>query len=299
MKFVYFRKVRTGAIKVRMDISTTIPTRLSFGGHAGLVFHQGQSRTCFNCGALRHESKKCPKKVTTTSAPKSTTDAGNSTVTPKTRRKRKRRNPPSPTTDPSTDPPGQAMDPPPPRKKIPPPSGSAKSSGAPPAFTDSQTTEKMDTSTKSSSTNPVDDKSKKMDTGISSDTSPANDPIHKYLFMTDSVEAAKSAPAVPTGEDSYPRHPEFPHFRMHNGKYIYVEEDEILHDKHPFPALAKSLSSRGHEIRELLGKYKGKQAQFRIANKSIMVLQPNVDAIEVPLLKWRSIAIKHFLDSQT
>ena len=73
----------------------------------------------------------------------------------------------------------------------------------------------------------------------------------------------------------------------------------IQHANHPFPTLAKSLASRGLEIRDLMTKCKGKKAQFRVTNKTITVLQPNVEAIEVPLLKWTSIAIKHFMDSQT
>lgn len=49
--------------KVLMALHKTIPTRIRVLGHAGLVYHPGQARTCFHCGALGHESKHCPGRL--------------------------------------------------------------------------------------------------------------------------------------------------------------------------------------------------------------------------------------------
>lgn len=47
-----------------MALHKTVPTRIRVLGHAGLVYHPGQACTCFHCGAVSHELKRCPKKAT-------------------------------------------------------------------------------------------------------------------------------------------------------------------------------------------------------------------------------------------
>ena len=76
---VLFRNVHTGTIKVRVKLHTTVPTRVRICGHAGLVYHQGQTRTCYNCNRDGHEAKSCPtrqqpqrKKTKTSKASKRT-----------------------------------------------------------------------------------------------------------------------------------------------------------------------------------------------------------------------------------
>ena len=62
VRFEVFRQVHTGTIKVNMVLHKSVPTRIRVLGHAGLVYHPGQARTCFHCGAIGHESQRCPKK---------------------------------------------------------------------------------------------------------------------------------------------------------------------------------------------------------------------------------------------
>ena len=69
IRFVQYRQVFTGTIKVLMNLQKTIPTRIRILGHAGLVYHPGQVRTCFHCGATGHESKSCPGKKTSSPKP--------------------------------------------------------------------------------------------------------------------------------------------------------------------------------------------------------------------------------------
>ena len=59
---VLFRNVHTGTIKVKVQLHSTVPTCVRICGHAGLVYHQGQTHTCYNCNKDGHEAKKCPKK---------------------------------------------------------------------------------------------------------------------------------------------------------------------------------------------------------------------------------------------
>ena len=157
----------------------------------------------------------------------------------------------------------------------------------------------VDTSSKKKTTG-SDAGPKGMDTDSPAVTSPINDPANAYLFMSEAVEASKAAPPDPDSDKQFPRHPDFPHFRKNDeGRYVYVEEGELHPNKQPMPILAKAFAERGHEIRKILSQFRGQGVQFIITNKSIKVMSPNADPTEIPLLKWRSIVIKHFLETQT
>ena len=88
IRFVQYREVYTGTIKVLMALKKTIPTRIRVLGHAGLVYHPGQARTCFHCGNVGHESKRCPEKKDKTPPSKS-----------KRKNRGPKKTPPSTTTD--------------------------------------------------------------------------------------------------------------------------------------------------------------------------------------------------------
>ena len=280
VKFVYFRKVRTGTIKVRMDISTTIPTRLRVCGHAGLVFHQGQARTCFNCGALGHESKKCPKKRETTTAPTTTKDAPPPADTLKPKRKRKRRKPRSPPPDPGTGSSEKAQDPPPP-KKIAPPSGGASSDDPPPPPNPTATSEQMDTTS-------VDTSSKQKQT---------TPPVAPHLLLEDSVEAASKAPPHQNLDEKFPRHATVPSFRRIDNNYLYVEEGEL--EDNPHESLRQKLKLRGQEIRKLIAEHGKKGVTYKIKDPVVMFFSGEKKILEVPLFQRRSIILRNYLKSLT
>ena len=98
VRFVQFRKVFTGTVKVLMALHKTVPTRVRILGHAGLVYHPGQARTCFHCGKVGHESKRCPEKKT---------------PSPKPRRKKRSRTPAPNTTKKQSSQPGPSTSVPP------------------------------------------------------------------------------------------------------------------------------------------------------------------------------------------
>ena len=57
-----FQNVHTGTIKVKMQLHTTVPTRVHICSQASLVYHQGQTCTCYNRNQDGNEAKKCLKK---------------------------------------------------------------------------------------------------------------------------------------------------------------------------------------------------------------------------------------------
>ena len=83
LRFVQFRNVYTGTIKVLMVLHKSVPTRIRILGHAGLVYHPGQARTCFHCGALGHESKRCPAKKSPSPKPGEQSSGAKKKKTPK------------------------------------------------------------------------------------------------------------------------------------------------------------------------------------------------------------------------
>ena len=88
VRFVQFRNVFTGTVKVQMVLHKTVPTRIRILGHAGLVYHPGQARTCFHCGTLGHESKRCPAKETSSPTPGEQSSGAKKKKTPKKSRGR-------------------------------------------------------------------------------------------------------------------------------------------------------------------------------------------------------------------
>ena len=84
IRFVQFRQVHTGTIKVLMALRKTVSTRIQILGHAGLVYHPGQVRTCFHCGATGHESKRCPGKKTPSPKPRRKRQSPKNTAVPET-----------------------------------------------------------------------------------------------------------------------------------------------------------------------------------------------------------------------
>ena len=63
----------TGTRHVKMEIKTAIPSRVVVAGHPCTVFYRGQIRSCFRCGHIGHEAKKCPQKTPAVSRPTVTT----------------------------------------------------------------------------------------------------------------------------------------------------------------------------------------------------------------------------------
>lgn len=53
--------VYTGTRLAKMDVTIAIPSRVRLGEHDCTIFYRGQVRSCFRCGVVGHEAKKCPK----------------------------------------------------------------------------------------------------------------------------------------------------------------------------------------------------------------------------------------------
>ena len=294
VKFVSFRKVRTGTVKVRMDISTSIPTRLRVCGHAGLVFHQGQARTCFNCGVLGHESKKCPQKAERRGVPKTPEDASTEPKTPKVKRKRKRRRR-APLPNPEGGPSGSAGSgedrPPPKRAGAPPLPATTGPEGENPPAPPSTQGAVENTTPPPPPTDPSAENRHEME--ISQEPSCGVSEID-YILIRDSVEAAAKAPPIPSLDKVASRHSKAPHFRWVKDSYVYVEEGEMVYPDHPFPALQATLRERGNEIRAIMKTNAGPNVRYKIRDHCVVIVRPDREPVEVPLTKWRSTIIDEF-----
>ena len=304
VKFVSFRKIRTGTVKVRMDISTTIPTRLRVCGHAGLVFHQGQTRTCFNCGVLGHESRKCPQKAKSCSVPKTPEETPAPPTTPKAKRKRKRRRrAPLPNTE--GGPSGSAGSgedrPPTKRAGAPPLPATTVPGGAPtppplPALVESS-------KTSGATTGPGMEVEQPPAPSVSQATTEQKTAPYSHLFSVESLDAVSRAPADVT-ETLYPRHSGCPEFRqVADGGYVYMEEGEIAFPEHPYPALRAALEARGEEVRAKLVDLRQllesiPQHELFITNEKIVIFDGDDVKAEVEIQLRRSTIVASFLESQ-
>ena len=294
--FVCFRKVRTGIVKVRMDISKTIPTRLRVCGHAGLVFHQGQTRTCFNCGVLGHESKKCPQKTERRSVPQTSEDASTASKKPHTKRKRKR-GPRAPPPLPEGGPAGTSSA----GEDLPP----SKRAGAPPlpASTDPQvelpsnsTSTSVGEKHSTASPTTTGPGQEKMDTNPPPPPPPTPKPVAPHLLLEDSMEAAANAPPHQLDE-KYPRHADIPFFRLVDKNFIYVEEGEFEDNENE--DLRRKLKLRGKEIREQINKHGKKGVTYKIKDPAVTFFKGEKKILEVPLFQRRSIILRNFKKSLT
>ena len=252
VNFVTYRKIRTGTVKVRMDLKRAIPTRIRVNGYPGLAYHQGQVRTCFNCGAVGHESRKCPKKLAAKAAEKVASKSASATKSGSgQKRKRSRR-----------------------RKSA---SASEGKAGLSSSGTEPRQAKRVTPSMETDEGAPVPPDSEEVVGGArddslemdqvapepptvgdpaSEESSPEVDlfanPIPDYLFQ-ENKEAAKAAP--PDKNDAeHPRNPKNRQFRKFDTNWVYVEEGELSRS---LPnALVEALSVRGDAIRDLFDECK-------------------------------------------
>ena len=52
--------VCTGTISVLMQVTKSIPSKISVAGRTCFIYYRGQPRTCFSCGETGHQKKECP-----------------------------------------------------------------------------------------------------------------------------------------------------------------------------------------------------------------------------------------------